>query len=83
MSDFAIPVSEVLRRKRTALDAIVARAVAAQQEKTEAVRAFTARMHRATHDDCAALIAELRALDDLITTTEEARRRADTERTMP
>lgn len=83
MIDTAIPVVEVLRRRRTALDAVVARALAAQQEKTEVIRAMTARMHRATHEDCAAITAELRTLDELITTTEEARRRADAERNMP
>lgn len=69
----------ILRRRRVALDALVAKCVAAQQAQVNTVRTLAYRMTIGSHEETARLRAELLALDDLITKTEQARTSAKKE----
>jgi hypothetical protein len=63
----------ILRRRRVAHDALIAKCVAAQQAQASTVRTLAYRMTIGSHEETARLRAELITLDELITQTEQAR----------
>lgn len=65
--------AEILRRRRVAHDALIAKCVADQQAQASAVRTLAYRMTIGSHEETARLREELLALDELITKTEQAR----------
>ena len=69
----------ILRRRRVAHDAVIAKCVAAQQAQVNTVRTLAYRMTIGSHEETARLREELLALDDLITKTEQARTSAKKE----
>jgi hypothetical protein len=73
IADLYEPPVEILRRRRVAHDALIAKCLAAQQEKATTVRTLAYRMTVGSHEETARLREELLALDDLITQTEQAR----------